>query len=285
MKIYARAPVRIDFGGGTTDIFPFTENYEGVVLNAGINRYVHGSLIALPNETKLEYHADIPTSSGLGTSGVMNVVWLALVNHFTDLKNKSRIAELAYDIERAMDVVGGKQDQYAAALGGINFLKFKYKKPPKIEQIKLRPKILKEFESRLFLYYTGPRLSSSVNAVVLNRIKKKEKRVIYTLNRIAKNARLMRDALKKEHLYDFANYLNHEWVLRKNLHPRITTKKIEDTIKFAKKNGALAAKVCGAGGGGCILFYSDCKRKLMEKLKKNIIDFKFDTEGLKIWKK
>jgi len=281
MKIYAKAPVRIDFSGGTTDIYPFTESHKGVVLNAAIDRYVYGSLIKLANKTVLEYHADIPTSSGLGTSGVMNVIWLALTTKF----NKSKLAELAYDIERATDVVGGKQDQYAAVLGGINFLEFKHKEVPKIEKINLKKNIIEELQNRLFLYYTGPRISSNVNQVVLDKIKKKDKKTIEILMEIVKNTNNMKKVLLENDLVKFAGLLNNEWLLRKKLHPRITTKKIEEKISFGKKNGALAAKVCGAGGGGCILFYADNKQELMKKFKKNVIDFKFDKGGLQVWEK
>ncbi len=281
MKIYAKAPVRIDFSGGTTDIYPFTESNKGVVLNAAIDRYVYGSLIKLANKTVLEYHADIPTSSGLGTSGVMNVIWLALTTKF----KKSKLAELAYDIERATGVVGGKQDQYAAVLGGINFLEFKYKKVPKIEKINLKKNIIEELQNRLFLYYTGPRISSNVNQVVLDKIKKKDKKTIEILMEIVKNTNNMKKVLLENDLTKFADLLNNEWLLRKKLHPKITTKKIEDKINFGKKNGALAAKVCGAGGGGCILFYADNKKQLMKKFKKNVIDFKFDKGGLEVWEK
>lgn len=283
MVLYAKAPVRIDFAGGTTDIYPFTRYHEGVVLNAAINKYVQGSLVALSSKTKLEYHADIPTGSGLGTSGVMNVVWLALTNAIKNLNNKIEIAELAYKVEKATDIVGGKQDQYAAVLGGINFLRFKHKKIPHIEPINLRKNVLEELESKLFLYYTGPRLSSRVNKIVMDRINQKNKTVFNTLKEITENARDMRNSLIRGDLEKFANFLNHEWLLRKRLHPGITTKKIENIISFAKNNDALAAKVCGAGGGGCILFYSDHKERVMKKLKHNIINFKFDNKGLRVW--
>lgn len=279
MKIYVKAPVRVDFSGGTTDIYPFTE-LGGAVLNVAINKYVYGSMIKRPDKTILEYHADIPTSSGLGTSGVMNVVWLALTTHF---KDKTKLAELAYDIERATGVVGGKQDQYAAVFGGINFMEFKNKKV-KVNHLRLSKPLIKKLENRLFLYYTGPRLSSKFNQLVLNHILKKEKNTIETLKEIVKNTKQMYRALLKKDLNTFADLLNQEWILRKKLHPKITTKKIEKTITFAKQNGALAAKVCGAGGGGCILFYTTNKNKLTKKLSNKVINFKFDFEGLKIKK-
>jgi D-glycero-alpha-D-manno-heptose-7-phosphate kinase len=277
VKITAKAPVRIDFAGGTTDIYPYTKKHEGFVLNAGINRYVYGSLITQNHKTMLEYHADIPTSSGLGTSSVMNVVWLALT---TKVRDKLKLAEMAYRIERATSVVGGKQDEYLGAFGKINLMRFKGEKPAKVEQLKLNPKFIKELESKLFLYYTGPRSSSKFNDLVISRIVKGDKKTYNTLNQIGNLAKSMKKVLMKKDLIRFSEMLNEEWELRKGLHKDITNKKLENKINFAKKHGAFAAKVCGAGGGGCILFYADNKKELIRKMGSNVIDFKFDNEGL-----
>ncbi|MFC1728000.1 hypothetical protein ACFLZ7_00880 [Nanoarchaeota archaeon] len=285
MKKQARAPVRIDFGGGTTDMNPFPGS-KGVVLNAAINRYVKGSLAALQNSTKLEYHADIPTSSGLGTSGVMNVVWLALTTKYID---KKKLAELAHFIERDTGVVGGKQDQYAAVYGGINFMEFNDDKV-KVTRLKIRKDVLKRLESKLFLYYTGPRLSSKFNKKVFDNLKRKDKRTMDVIKKIIVNTKAMRNALQRGNLNVFAALLNNEWMLRKQLHPKITTRKIDSIIEFGKKHGASAAKVTGAGGGGCILFLAENKKALMKKLEryekfgKEVIDFKFDMKGVQIKK-
>jgi len=276
MRVDVKASVRVDLGGGSTDIEPFTK-YGGAVLNATINKYVYGSIIKLPNKTILEYHADIPTSSGLGTSGVMNVVWLALTTRF---KDKLKLAELAYDIERATGVVGGKQDQYAAVLGGINFLRFN--PDIKIERLHLRKSFIRKLESHLFLHYTGPRSSSDINGRIIEHVIKKNKKTIDTLKNIVKNTYEMRDSLLREDLSEFFNNINVEWELRKSLHHGITTKVIDKRINFAMENGAMAAKVCGAGGGGCILFGAKDKAKLMSKFN-NVIDFKFDIRIPKIW--
>ncbi|MAG52696.1 MAG: hypothetical protein CMH62_01920 [Nanoarchaeota archaeon] len=282
MKIFARAPVRIDFGGGTTDIFPVSKKIGGAVLNAAINHYVDGSLIKLPNKTKLEYHSNLPTSSGLGTSGAMNVVWLALTTRFID---KRDLAEWSYKIENATMVVGGKQDQYAAVLGGINFLKFDNHNSVKIEKIKLTDSFLKKFEDRLFLDYIGPRFSSDINSVIVNNFTKGKKKTVEAFKEIKSNTKKMRDALVKKDLDHFACLLNKEWELRKSLHSKVTTKEVDARIKFAMDNGAIGAKVCGAGGGGSILFYAENKKEIMKKFKNKLIPFKFDNEGLKVWKR
>lgn len=277
VRLYAKAPVRIDFAGGSTDIYPFTK-LGGAVLNAAINKYVFGAVIKKSDYTILRYHAHVPTSSGLGTSGVMNVVWLALATKFRD---KTKLAELAYDIERATGVIGGKQDQYAGAFGGINFLQFNDKKVI-LEKLKLDERFIKELENKLFLYYTGPRTSSDFNQKILENIMKNDKKTINILKNTAINAKEMRRVLLDKDLNSFSDLLNREWEYRKSLHPNITTPKIERIIKFAKKNGADAAKACGAGGGGTILFYTDRKKSLMKKMGRNVINLKFDFEGLVI---
>ena len=282
MKIYARAPVRIDFGGGTTDIFPVSKKIGGCVLNAAINHYVDGSLAMLPNKTRLEYHSNLPTSSGLGTSGAMNVVWLALTTRFKDRKD---LAEWAYAIENATKVVGGKQDQYAAVLGGINFMKFTNHHKAEIERIKLPSSFLRKLEGRLFLDYTGPRVSSDINDVIIQHFARGNKKMINIFKEIIMNTKKMRGALLDRDLNKFSEFLNREWILRKSLHPRITTKKIEERIKLAMENGASAAKVCGAGGGGCILFYAENKNRIIKKFRNKLIPFKFDNEGLRVWRK
>src|SRR3989338_505718 len=171
----ARAPVRIDFAGGTTDIKPFTDTHGGAVLNATINHYVYGTLIATPTSTKVEYHADIPTSSGLGTSSSMNVVWTSLV---TPLKDKKEICESVYRIEQATSSsrINGKQDIYASAFGGINYMEFKGDKTT-----------VYALEKNLVLVYSGiTHLSGSSNkAAIDNLLKGKNTNELITIREIA----------------------------------------------------------------------------------------------------
>jgi D-glycero-alpha-D-manno-heptose-7-phosphate kinase len=115
-----RAPVRVDFGGGTTDIEPFYSKYGGAVLNCAIQKYVVGEIVSGDKKVGLSYEGNVPTSSGLGTSGAMTLVWLALI---TDEKDKRKLCEWVWNVSQARELFDdGKQDQYAAAFGGINFL-------------------------------------------------------------------------------------------------------------------------------------------------------------------
>lgn len=269
------APVRIDFGGGTTDIYPFTHTHGGAVLNATINKYIVGELRSSDKNVGLEYNGNIPTSSGLGTSGVMNLVWLALISK---TKDKFELAEKVYRLEQAMGLVGGKQDQYAAALGGINFLEFK-EDNVKVTKLNLDKNFLKKFENNLILVYTGqPHFSGNSNKLMIDNLKKG--RNTKNLIRIKNIAKEMKRSLMKKNLEEFADLMNNETKERKLLHKSIIPPKIEKMMQTGMKNGAIGAKICGSGGGGSILFLGD-KKKLIKKFKGKVINFKFDFKGLK----
>lgn len=270
-----RAPVRIDFAGGTTDIEPFTK-LGGAVLNAAINRYVTGKLVATDKNVSLEYKGNMPTSSGLGTSGVMNLVWLALISH---TKNKLELAEKVYKLERSIGVVGGKQDQYASALGGINFLEFKDDKV-KITRLRLKKSIIKELEDSLALVYTGKsHYATESNKLMIDNLRKGKN--TKNLIRIRDIAKEMKESLLKNELERFADLMNQETTERKKLDKAIIPQRIERFIQEGMKNGAVSAKMCGAGGGGSILFFCQDKKKLIKKFSERVIDFKFDFEGLR----
>ena len=144
------------------------------MLNAGINRYVEGELVATDKKVSLEYHANVPTSSGLGTSGVMNVIWLALISQKNDFSKKGRmiLAEGVYKLEQSMGLVGGKQDEYAAVFGGINFLEF-IKGKVKVTQLKLKKDLIKKLEDSLILVYTGEHFSGDANKMMIQNLSEK----------------------------------------------------------------------------------------------------------------
>ena len=274
-----KAPVRFDFGGGTTDVQPFPKMYGGAVLNAAINRYIVGELSASDKKVSLSYSGNIPTSSGLGTSGVMNLVWLSLISKkkFQNENDKIFLAEEAYKLEQAMGLIGGKQDQYAGALGGINFLEFIDNKVV-IHRLKLKSSLIKDLESKLILVYTGkPHFSGNSNGKMIEGLKKGKK--VKNFLKIKEIAIQMKNALEKEDLAKFAELLNKETEERAKLNPTIVPTNIQKMIKLGKENGAIAAKICGSGGGGCILFFGD-KQKIKKTFGAKCIDFKFDFEGL-----
>ena len=280
MKIIkkVRAPVRIDFAGGTTDIKPFTDTNGGAVLNAAINHYVYGELIATDNSTKLEYHADIPTSSGLGTSSAMNDVWVALITH---MKDKDKIAESVYRIEQSIteSEVNGKQDMYAAAYGGINYMVF-IEDSVAVQRLKLKKEIIQELEKKLVLIYSGkPHLSGSSNkAAIDNLLKGKNDKELLRIKEIAGE---MKDALLKGDIYEFAYLMNKETHERAKLSKVTLSPQLKAIIDSGMKHGGISAKICGSGGGGSILMFAEEPEKLKKHFGRKVIPFKFEFEGIK----
>lgn len=268
-----KAPVRIDFGGGTTDISPFKDKYGGAVLNCAISRYVVGELVATDKKTHLEYTGDVPTSSGLGTSGVMNLVWLALISK---TKDKKVLAENVYKLEQSQGLVGGKQDAYAAAFGGINLWEFKKDKVVK-KKLNLKKDTIKKLEEGLVLVYMGEHYSGDSNNAMIESFRKGKN--VKHLLKIKEIAYGMKIALEKGDVDEFAKLMNYETMEREKLHKSIVPKKTKKVIKKGLENGAVAVKVCGAGGGGSVLFFGD-KKRLKKKFGNKVIDFKFDWKGL-----
>jgi len=275
------APVRIDFAGGTTDISPFKDKYGGAVLNAAIDKYIIGELIASDKNVSLKYSGEIPTSSGLGTSGTMSLVWLALINNKNKLNRQDRLnlAEHVYELEKTFGGANGKQDQYAAALGGINFMEFK-KDKVKITKLNLSSDLIKQLENNLILVYTGkPHFAGSSNKNAIDNLLKNKN--IKNFLAVKKIAYEMKNALLKGDLNKFAGLMNSETNEREKFSKFTVPQFIRKLIKIGKNNGAVAAKICGSGGGGSILFFGN-KKKLKKKFGKKVIDFNFDFDGLRM---
>jgi len=271
------APVRVDFGGGTTDIEPFYSRYGGAVLNCAIKKYVVGEIVSVDKKVGLKYDANVPTSSGLGTSGAMTLVWLALI---TKEKDKRKLCEWVWNVSQARELFAdGKQDQYAAAFGGINFFEFDKKGRVKIERLNLRKDVIRRLEEGLVLVYSGKsHYSGDSNGAAIEGLRKGTN--VASLLELKKIAYRMKKALLIGDLDMFAELMNLETLNRKMLAKGIVGGRLQKMIDLGMKSGAIGAKVCGSGGGGSVLFYGDGK-KLRKKFGSRVIDFKFDFGGLK----
>ena len=271
------APVRVDFGGGTTDIEPFYSRYGGAVLNCAISRYVVGEIVSSDKRVSLKYEGNVPTSSGLGTSGAMTLVWLALI---TGEKDKRKLCEWVYNISQARELFDdGKQDQYAAAFGGINFFEFDKKGKVKIFPVKISKKVLRELESKLVLVYSGKaHYSGDTNKAALDNLRKGKR--VKNFKRVKEIAYEMRDALVEGDLDLFAELMNEETVARAGFADGIVGSALRKVIDLGFKNGAKGAKVCGSGGGGSVLFFGDGVR-LRKVFGKKVISFGVDLGGLR----
>ena len=297
MLVISRAPVRIDFAGGWTDVDIFAKGAGGAVLNATIDKYVwgkleiHDTVDAQRTQEKegmgVSYESDLPSGSGLGMSSALNVVWLSLIkSHVTSVDDKKMIANLAYDLERMLGILGGKQDQYASALGGFNFMTFDDE--VEVEQLNLDPGLIEEMQDRLVLCYTGkPRLSSNIHENVWGAYRRGVPQTINALYNLRNVAVRMKTVLEGGDLDEFSQLLNQNWKHQKELDPSVTNEQIDGLFETACAAGAISGKACGAGGGGCVVFFCEPGKKTsvakaVEDAGTRYIDFKFDFSGLQV---
>ncbi|HIE51650.1 MAG TPA: hypothetical protein EYP85_07800 [Armatimonadetes bacterium] len=299
MKVEARIPVRIDFGGPWTDTPEFYENEPegGATLNAAIipmlydalgrlrPAYVTGaldtgnSLLEAPEITVsgpsggirerlvrgtwVSYEAGIP-SSGLGTSAALNALWLGLIRGInqdvSSPKARQLLAEKSHRIERELGIIGGKQDQYAAVFGGINLFLFHQDGSVDIQPVELEEDFVQELEDSLILFDTGAtRLSSRLHEHVWGNYQAGTNRS--ALVRMREIAFEMVEALKSRDLERFGCLLSENWECQKALHESITNEQIENIFEVAFRVGAIGGKACGAGGGGCLLFLTPKEKR------------------------
>lgn len=295
MLVESKAPVRVDFAGAWTDVRPFFSAFGGATLNAAIALYVKGRLATGPHaegeaQLQVHYETDVPAGSGLGTSAAMNVVWLSLARGtpIKDLEDRMGLAESAYRIERVLGIVGGKQDQYASAVGGINLFEFHPDDTVTANPVKLPSEAASELESLFLLVYTGKsRLSSGIHEHVWGGFKEGKREVIDALLTMRDSAYEAREALLHGQWEKFGQFLTLQFECAEKLHHTTTSPDIEKLFE-ALSDLTLGGKPCGAGGGGCVLFL--CKslearaqgEKMASEMGFRVYPFKFDFEGLTV---
>ncbi len=336
MVLRSRAPVRIDFAGGTTDLQAFRDSEGGAILNVAIARYAYCSLeeweqgVRIDSEDLQEFveagtvreiekesslrlltmamerfaidtgvhvtvRTDSPPGSGTGSSASVGVALLALLDRrravmtgAKDRFSRYELAEMACQIETEMGIVGGKQDQYAAALGGMSYMEF-HGDQVAVERIEVTPALVADLEKHLVLCYSGEsRLSGDTNTKMIDAYKSGDPTVVEALRTVKRVARDGARALRGEDLEKFAGLLNEEYEARISLSPAVLTPRMAEMVEAARGAGALAAKICGAGGGGCLLFYcapdrEGPVRRALEAEGARILDFTFDFGGLQCW--
>ena len=277
-SVIARAPVRIDFGGGWTDVPPYPAEQGGYVCNVAIARYATASVTATsePNDVtgrslvaaalarfgvtnaNVDLSSDYPEGAGLGGSSAAGV---ALCGALSMWRNESlapgELAERSRMVEAEdMGIAGGRQDHYAAAFGGALGLTFgEY---VKVQRIPLSPQLQAELERRCLVFYTGhSRISAETIDGVLNAYRERDPRVVRSLHRMKELAMDMTKALVESSVDTLGALVRDHWDLQRSLHPGIPTPLIDEMIDRAYKSGAIGAKALGASGGGCVLFIAE----------------------------
>ena len=318
--IITKTPFRVSFCGGGSDMANFYEKYGGCVLSTSINIilfiYIHPYFNE--NQTLLKYSenelvdeisqikhkifrqvlgdmnvhgveitstADIPGGTGLGSSSTFTVGLLNTLNCYNGkFVSKNKLAALACEVE--IEKLGnpiGKQDQYGAALGGLNFIKFNQDGSVSHEPIMMEGKTYKKLQKNLLMFYTGTtRSANTILAEQTKNITSEDK--AKNLLKMCGLAKDMKSALESNDISSFGKILDEGWQLKKELASGIANPAIDEAYEIAMKNGALGGKLLGAGGGGFLLFY--CEEEKQEQLKKAIglkeLDFSFERDGTSV---
>jgi D-glycero-alpha-D-manno-heptose-7-phosphate kinase len=282
--LVARAPTRIDFGGGWTDVPPYPVEQGGAVCNIAITRYAtataalgadvgvtvgvagrSGDAVEHPLvEAALRRSAlrgarasvtnDFPIGAGLGGSSAAGVALAgALAALAGETIDRAGLAERSRATEcEELGIAGGFQDHYAAAYGGALLLTFT--DCVGVEQIALTPAIREAFAARALLIHTGEsRVSGSMIQAVLDAYRAGDARVCGALARMKALAPAMAASLRRGDLDALGAQLGEHWAHQRALHPAISTARIDSIMQAAARAGATGGKALGASGGGCVI--------------------------------
>ena len=318
--ITVRTPFRISFAGGGSDIDSFYTKTYGAAVSTTINKFMY--IIIHPyfhNKIRVKYSktedvssireiqhpllreclklvrvnkgveiasiADVPAGTGLGSSSAFTVGLLHALSLFKNrTRTKEWLAKTACKIEiEKVKAPIGKQDQYAVAFGGLNYIRFNPDNTVWVEPIIMTAEKKKKLQDNLVLFYVGNERKAGD---VLKRQRKnmenqKEFRVVQKMTKLAEE---MRKVLISGSLDRFGDILHRGWILKKKLADGITSDLLDGYYQKALKAGAIGGKLLGAGGGGFFLFY--CDQKKQEKLRSTLglqeLAFSFDSEGVKV---
>ena len=309
--IVTRAPTRIDFGGGWTDVPPYSDEVGGFVCNLAITRYatVTVSRSGPPAAAADEFfgdrsiaaaalrrfrmsdawasvHSDFPVGAGLGGSSAVGVAAVAALAAARGEKmSPTALAELSREIEITdLGIAGGRQDHYAAAYGGALGLRFSANRVD-VRSIPLSTRTRTELERRCIVVYTGQsRISGDTITAVMSAYRAHDPQVLEALGGMREMAEQMPDALATGNVDALAGLVAKQWTHQRSLHPAIPTPAIDKIIQRATDAGSLGGKALGASGGGCVLVIAgadkvDQVREAVAPLGE-LLSFKIDQTGV-----
>jgi len=240
---------------------------------------------------KLSTFVDAPAGSGLGTSSTLVV---AIVGVFAEMLKlplgEYDIAHLAYEIERKeLRMAGGRQDQYAATFGGVNYMEFYGEDQVIVNPLRIKQRYLFELENNLLLYYTSTsRESAKIIARQSENVTKKEEKSIDAMHHLKQQAQRMKEALLKGRLNEIGEILDFGFQQKRQMAEGISNSLMEEIYETAKSSGATGGKISGAGGGGFMIFYcpDNTKYKVMDALSKfggYCKPYQFVDHGMTSW--
>ena len=270
---------------------PFVTN-DPLPLHRGIHRRIErqfngGRALAL----KLVTYADAPAGSGLGTSSTMVVCILQAYSEWLQLGlGEYEIAHLAFEIERLeLGLAGGKQDQYAAAFGGFNFIEFGADDQVLVNPLRVKDWVINELEACTILYYTGQsRESAHIIQRQIDNTRAKKTSSLDAMLALKHDAMEMKEAILRGDLDRYSKILGRSWETKKRMADGISNADIDHVYESAISAGAVSGKISGAGGGGFMVFFvpPDRRMRVLRELAKHagtVMNFHFTGTGSQGW--
>jgi len=240
---------------------------------------------------KLSTFVDAPAGSGLGTSSTLVV---AIIGAFAEMLRlplgEYDVAHYAYEIERNyLKLAGGKQDQYAATFGGVNFMEFYEDDKVIVNPLRIKEQYLFELENNLVLYYTSTsRESAKIIEEQSKNVVSKKEHSIEAMHQLKQQSQMMKESLLRGKLHQFGEILDYGYQQKRKMAAGISNPLMEEIYETAKAAGATGGKISGAGGGGFMIFYcpGTTKYKVIESLERfggHHKSYQFVEHGLKTW--
>lgn len=329
--LIARAPVRISFAGGGTDLPAYYEQFGGCVISTTIDKYFYVFLQPSPDPTlqitssdyqtfyrhapeqdlfwegdlslprAILHHfeitsgvsmflaSEIPPGTGLGSSSTVTVAILKALTTAKGLKLSGyEIAELASYIEiEKMGMPIGKQDQYAAAFGGLNRIDFE-RTQTVVTPLKLAHKTLARLEDHVMLFFTGStRAASSILKQQKEASRKPDSQVVAALHDVKEMAYQVQALLEHGDVEALGDILHESWERKKRFAKNVSNTRLDELYALARTHGARGGKIAGAGGGGFLMLFCDPDRqddvtRALEEQGLRRMEFHFENSGARV---
>lgn len=235
-------------------------------LHRGVyERVVRDFCDGKPQAVTIATSCDAPAGSGLGSSSTLVVSMLRVFSEMLNIPmGEYDLAHLAYQIERIdVGLHGGRQDQYAAAFGGFNFLEFYGDGHVLVNPLRVKDWVVSELESSMVLFFTGKsRSSAAIIEQESRNVREKNEAALEAMHQTKEQAFRMKEALLRGQVQAMGDVMRCAWIHKKNLASGISNSQIDSLYDIAVSKGAFCGKVSGAGGGGFMMFLVDPSRKL-----------------------
>lgn len=273
--------------------FPLDDQYVDTKMKLVINTYQYLTKGIERHPVKITTFVEAPPGSGLGSSSALVVALVsAIAEYYSIPLGEYDVAEYAVEIERNIcNLPGGKQDQFAAAFGGFNFIEFLPDGRTIVNPLRLNPKTLNMLELSTVLYYVGkPRMDERVIENTSLNLLNNDEETLQATHRIKSAAIEYKRSLLLGDVDKICESMNTYWKNKIKTNKNVVSPELLDSYEFALQNGAKAAKISGAGGGGHVALFTDFenRHRLISALKKRnigrVVPFKFVKHGVDVWR-